>query len=300
MVSKSDQTLISSCEEIILIDLSQTSTADFRVSTIKNNDSTVRNDTLATEEPMEIQVTAFADGNWSRHQVAVTMRTPGNDFELAAGFLLSEGVVRNLDDISSISYFTDGSVIRYSNSVNVTLSTHVRFDPDKLSRHTYTSSSCGICGKGSLEQVKIAFDRKPVGSFQIRRELMLSLPMLLKHSQKIFNRTGGLHASAIFTEEGRLVEMREDVARHNALDKLIGSLLLSDKLPASDRILLVSGRAGFELVQKAVIAGIPLFASVGAPSNLAVETAADYGMTLVGFLRDESFNIYCGSDRIIA
>ncbi len=228
------------------------------------------------------------------------MRTPGNDFELASGFLLSEGVVRARNDIASISYCTDLGELQAYNIVNVYLAENAQFDLGRLSRNVYTSSSCGICGKGSIDLVRTNCSKLPVGSFEIPPSLLLSMPQMLSKSQSIFARTGGLHACALFDAKGNLLGIREDVGRHNALDKLVGSLLLSNRIPASNTVLLVSGRASFELVQKSVIAGIPFLGAVGAPSNLAVELAKEYDMTLVGFLRGDRFNIYCGEKRIKA
>ncbi len=259
-----------------------------------------RLDRLATEEPLEIRLLKVDDitRNWAKFSIAVTMRTPGNDFELTAGFLFSEGIVKKRRDLTRISYCTDPEEKQRYNVVNAYLSDEIAFSPDTLSRHVYTSSSCGICGKGSIEQVKASCSNRPIGTFQISSELLTSLPLKLGKSQNIFSLTGGLHASGLFDMEGKLLLLREDIGRHNALDKLVGSLLMKDELPASNRILMVSGRASFELVQKAALAGIPVLAAVGAPSNLAVSLASEYGMTLIGFLRGERFNIYCGEERI--
>jgi FdhD protein len=270
------------------------------VTQIRGHSVERKYDELATEEPMEIRVLTFTGGRWVKHQIAVTMRTPGNDFELASGFLLSEGVVRSRNDIASISYCTDPGESQAYNIVNVYLSEDIQFDFDRLSRNVYTSSSCGICGKGSIDLVRTNCSRLPVGSFEISRKMLVSMPQMLTKSQSIFARTGGLHACALFDLKGNLLGIKEDVGRHNALDKLVGSLLLSNRLPASNSVLLVSGRASFELVQKAAIAGIPFLAAVGAPSNLAVELAREYDMTLLGFLRGDRFNIYCGDKRLLA
>ena len=260
---------------------------------------TSKQDEVATEEPLEIRVLTQTSGSaWTKNSIAVTMRTPGNDFELASGFLFSEGVVKDHDDIVQISYCTDETETQRYNIVNVYLSQNVRFDPSKLSRHTYTSSSCGICGKGSIEQVRALCDTKPLGDFKVSPELLLSLPDKLKQAQNVFERTGGLHASALFRATGDLNMIREDVGRHNALDKVVGSLFMHRELPSSNAILLLSGRASFELVQKAALAGIPFVCAVGAPSSLAVDLARDYEMSLVGFLRGESLNVYSGSERI--
>lgn len=262
---------------------------------------TERFDNLAAEEPLEIRISNYNEATceWVRHSVAVTMRTPGNDFELAAGFLFSEGVVKKKRDIETISYCTDPGEKQQYNIVNVKLSSDISFDPNSLSRHVYTSSSCGICGKGSIELVRISCPNNPVGRFQIPFEELASLPAKLNESQNIFGLTGGLHASGLFDKGGNLLISREDIGRHNALDKVIGSLLMKDRLPAPDSILLLSGRASFELVQKAAMGGIPFIAAVGAPSGLAVSLAKEYRMTLVGFLKQDRCNVYSGKERVL-
>jgi FdhD protein len=271
---------------------------DTSVTEITTDRARERSDELATEEPMEIRVLQPVNGKMLKHSIAITMRTPGSDFELAVGFLFSENVLRRKSDVSRISYCDDPEEIQQYNIVNVQLSDSVEFDASKLSRNVYTSSSCGICGKASLELVKSSGAENPVGDFQVSSSAVLKLPEILRNSQSIFGRTGGLHASGLFNPNEHLLGVKEDVGRHNALDKLVGSLLLSGRLPAKNSILLVSGRASFELVQKAVIAGIPFLCALGAPSSLAVSLAKEYGMTLVGFLRGERFNVYSGLERI--
>jgi FdhD protein len=270
------------------------------ITEISRNSLTQRLDTLATEEPLEIRVLKYNNSSreWTKNTIAVTMRTPGNDFELAAGFLISEGVIRRKRDIETISYCTDLGEKQQYNIVNVYLAADIRFDHDSLSRHVYTSSSCGICGKGSIELVRIACPNSPIGAFQISFDELAHLPAKLNESQNIFGLTGGLHASGLFDKKGNLLLSREDVGRHNALDKVLGFLLMKDRLPATDSILLVSGRASFELVQKAALAGIPFMAAIGAPSSLAVSLANEYGMTLVGFLKESRCNVYSGKERI--
>lgn len=257
-----------------------------------------RVDELVTEEPLEVRVAYFEAGVERRQGVAVTMRTPGNDFELAVGFLYSEGVVPGPEAIDHVAYCTDVEGPQMYNVVTVHLRPGVPFDPDRLSRNVYTTSSCGVCGKTSLELVRTACPNRPVGDLKLRPEVLRRLPEALAKAQPLFTRTGGLHASALFDAEGRLLLVREDVGRHNAMDKLIGALLLAGKLPASNTVVLVSGRASFELVQKAVMAGIPVLAAVGAPSSLAVELAREFGLTLIGFLRADRFNVYAGVERI--
>ncbi|MDR7391905.1 MAG: formate dehydrogenase accessory sulfurtransferase FdhD [Armatimonadota bacterium] len=256
----------------------------------------VRSDFLATEEPMEVRLVAGPH----RRTVAVTMRTPGNDFELAAGFLFCEGVVRSRDEVSRIAYCLDEGLDaeqRY-NVVTVELRGNCLPDLQPLERHFYTTSACGVCGKASLEALRIrgcpVLDGGPV----LEPRLLRELPERLRRAQGLFAQTGGLHAAALFDAEGRLLAVREDVGRHNAMDKLVGWALLEGRLPLRDSVVMVSGRASFELVQKAVAAGAPVFCAVSAPSSLAVEVARAFGVTLVGFLRGDRFNVYTGAERV--
>jgi FdhD protein len=260
-----------------------------------------RSDLLAAEEPLEMRVSWEEGGRRVRHSVAVTMRTPGHDFELAAGFFFGEGIVPSREAIWSIAYCQD---TEEPNVVEIALAPGVPFDPRRFSRNVYTTSSCGVCGKTSIDLVRavcsapLAPPAAETAGARVRREVLLGLPEALRRAQPVFSRTGGLHASGLFDLDGRLLLQHEDVGRHNALDKVVGTLLLGGGLPASDRLLLVSGRASFELVQKALAAGIPVLAAVGAPSSLAVELARELGQTLVGFLRDGRFNVYAGEERI--
>jgi FdhD protein len=228
------------------------------------------------------------------------MRTPGADFELAAGFLFGEGVIESGQEIAAIRYCVDaaqGEAQQY-NVVNVFLSPGATFDPATLQRHFYTTSSCGVCGKASIEAVRGPACARITEQLQVSAQTLLSLPATLRAAQAVFERTGGLHAAALFTPEGELLRVREDVGRHNAMDKLVGAALLAGELPLSEAVLLVSGRLSFELVQKAARAGVPVLAGVSAPSSLAVELAEEVGMTLVGFLREGRFNVYTGGRRI--
>lgn len=254
-------------------------------------------DELATEEPLEIRVVS-GDRPHERQSIAVTMRTPGHDFALAAGFLYTEGVIADREAIASIAYCTDSDEPQQYNIVNLFLRPSVPFDIDRLSRHVYTTSSCGVCGKASIELVRASCLRRPSRTFRPRADLFYGLPETLRQAQAIFSRTGGLHASALFDTTGQLALLREDVGRHNAMDKVIGELLLESRLPASDSIMLASGRTSFELVQKVLMAGIPVLAGVGAPSSLAVELARTFDLTLIGFLRDGRFNVYSGADGL--
>jgi FdhD protein len=257
-------------------------------------------DLVAVEEPLEVRVVVEERGRRHRHRIAVTMRTPGHDFELAAGFLHGEGAVREATAIAGLSYCQDASAEEARNIVEMTLAPGVAFAPDRFSRKVYTSSSCGICGRGSLEVVRSSLDAAPLigPGPRVRGAVLPQLPRQLTAVQDAFAATGGLHAAGLFDADGVLELAREDVGRHNAVDKVVGALLLAGRLPAVDRLLLVSGRASFELVQKAVLAGVPILAAVGAPSSLAVALAAEHGMTLIGFLRQDRFNVYCGDQRL--
>ncbi|SFJ68551.1 formate dehydrogenase accessory sulfurtransferase FdhD [Planctomicrobium piriforme] len=250
-------------------------------------------DVLAVEEPLEIRLSYVRQGKRRARTIAITMRTPGNDRELAVGFLLTEGIIQSLHDVLVVHPCKRGNLVR------VHLREDVAVDLGRLKRNFYTSSSCGVCGKTSVDAVRSCVVRTlPVGSPVVPAEIIHQLPHRLRSAQAVFDQTGGLHASALFTPGGDLLCLREDVGRHNALDKLIGSQLLTRKSLFSESILLVSGRASFELVQKAVMAGIPILAAVGAPSSLAVQLAAEHGQTLLGFVRQDRFNIYTGEQRI--
>jgi FdhD protein len=252
----------------------------------------VRPDTLVAEEPLEIRV--------GGKPLTVTMRTPGHDFDLAAGFLVSEGVVRRADELAGIRYCAgasdDGNTY---NVVDVVLSPGVAAPDPSLERNFYTTSSCGLCGKASLDAVRTT------AAWSVRDDPLLvapamvaELPDRLRAAQPIFARTGGLHAAGLFSADGRLLCLREDVGRHNAVDKVLGWALREDRLPLRGKLLLVSGRASFELVQKALMAGLPLLAAVSAPSSLAADLAADAGLTLIGFLRGSSMNVYSAAHRL--
>ncbi|MFC7980985.1 formate dehydrogenase accessory sulfurtransferase FdhD [Streptomyces sp. NPDC057336] len=265
-----------------------------KVIRIRGGAVSTRPDTLVAEEPLEIRLNG--------KPLAITMRTPGDDFALAAGFLVSEGVLAGQDDLRNIVYCAgateDGS--NTYNVVDVRTAAHVPVPDITLERNVYTTSSCGLCGKASLDAVRTTarwpiVDTPPV---RVTPELLAGLPDRLRAAQRVFDRTGGLHAAALFDEGGELVDVREDVGRHNAVDKLVGRALRNGDLPLSRSVLLVSGRASFELAQKAVMAGIPVLAAVSAPSSLAVDLAAETGLTLVGFLRGDSMNVYAGEDRV--
>lgn len=273
-----------------------------QVVRVERGKSTNCRDYLATEEPLELRLIAGSNKQTQQKQtLAVTMRTPGNDFELAAGFLLSEGIIQKREDIKRISYCVDKELTeeqRY-NVVNVLLNADSLPDLERLERHFNISSSCGVCGKASLEALENRNLQKIESSLQVSSELICTLPEKLRKSQGLFEITGGLHAVALFDADGSLLALREDVGRHNAMDKLLGWALLENLLPLSNHIVLVSGRASFELAQKALVAGLPIFCAVSAPSSLAVDLAKRFEMTLIGFLRNERFNIYTSRKRIL-
>jgi FdhD protein len=256
-------------------------------------------DVVATEEPLEIRLSFVDAGARAARSISITMRTPGNDEELAAGFLFTEGIVKECGDIVAIQPVGPAAPNGLTNVVQVELADHVRVELERLERHFYTSSSCGVCGKASLAAVAVQsrFDVR-AAQFKVDSSVLGALPGKLIAEQSVFEQTGGLHASGLFDARGDIVAVREDVGRHNALDKLIGSRLMHNGLPLAEFGIIVSGRASFELMQKAMMAGCPLVAAVGAPSSLAVELAREFGMTLVGFLKRDRFNVYTRPDRI--
>jgi FdhD protein len=250
-------------------------------------------DEVAVEEPLEIRLDCEREGRRVRRVVSVTMRTPGHDRELAVGFLFSEGIVSGQGVISRVRGCGSGNVVR------VVLEAGAEVDWGRLERHFYTTSSCGVCGKTSIEAVRVAGLGGEVSDGpEIEAAVVNRLPEVVREAQAVFNRSGGLHASALFDREGRLVDLFEDVGRHNALDKLVGARVLAGEVPLADRILLLSGRASFELVQKSAMAGIPIVAAVGAPSSLAVGLAKEHRITLLGFVRGNRFNVYSNFGRI--
>jgi FdhD protein len=272
-------------------------TVETQIVAYDGNDTERRYDRLATEEPLEIRMRAGAH----TRTVAITMRTPGADFELAAGFLFNEGVLTSLDALSGITYCVDRDVAeeqRY-NIVNVDLHGSELPPLDALERHFTMTSACGVCGKANIDALR---DRglAPVrSSLRVDAALIAALPDRLVTAQCVFATTGGLHAAALFDARGELVVLREDVGRHNALDKLVGWALMNGKLPLDEHIVLLSGRASYELLQKAISAGIGVVCAVSAPSSLAVDLAREFGVTLAGFLRGQRFNVYAGAERIV-
>lgn len=255
-------------------------------------------DQLAAEEPLEVRLRWGARRDARVQRLAVTMRTPGDDAALALGFLWGEGVIRSPDDVLDVAHTPVQGGRRDPNIVVVTLADGVRVDVGRLERHVYTTSSCGVCGKASLEAVAtVGAPPLPAGP-SLLPVTIHALPGALRQRQAVFEQTGGLHAAALFAPDGSLVRVREDVGRHNAVDKLVGSFLEAGEAVPAEHGLLVSGRASFELAQKALMAGVPVLAAVGAPSSLAVDLAEAHGMTLLGFVRDGRFNAYTGAERL--
>jgi FdhD protein len=275
-----------------------------KVSTkLKKEVSPLPMNQLAIEEPLEIRLEYWANGEFLQKSISITMRSPGHDFELATGFLFTEGIIQRFDEIKQIRHC--GPAVEgqdYQNIVRVELQPHVVLNTTTMERNFYTTSSCGVCGKTSIEALRV---NNPFGleirnhlEPGLRREVLLVLPDRMQSAQRVFQLTGGCHASGLFDIDGNLLCLREDVGRHNALDKVVGWALRNRYIPLYDHVVLVSGRASFELMQKASIGGIPLLAAVGAPSSLAVQFAQEFDMTLIGFLNSHGFTIYHDPGRI--
>ncbi|KAA0991706.1 formate dehydrogenase accessory sulfurtransferase FdhD [Dyadobacter aurulentus] len=264
-----------------------------RITKVNAATTSETGDFLAVEEPLEIRIAYQESGRAHWKTISVTMRTPGNDRELAAGFLFTEGIIQSINDIKKIE-----SSVFEENLVLVTLSDSCSPNLHTSERNFYTTSSCGVCGKTSIDAITTVLPFNLPNTLHVNRELLFTLGARLSGQQNIFEETGGLHAASLFAHEGTLLHLCEDVGRHNALDKLIGAALLADQLPLAGKILLLSGRASFELIQKALMAGIELVAAIGAPSSLAVKLAEAHHLTLVGFLKNDRFNVYTGYHRI--
>ncbi|MBP6335296.1 MAG: formate dehydrogenase accessory sulfurtransferase FdhD [Bacteroidia bacterium] len=282
--------------------MAKPSVSNVRVKKYSGKSQEENDDLLAVEEPLEIRLTFGSKGDRTQKSISVTMRTPGNDFELALGFLFTEGIIRGREDVLQIRYCEkEEAKDNFENIVSVSLQENVEPSILKLERHFYTSSSCGVCGKASIEAVDTIADRSSSqknSAFRISSSEINALPKVVREQQIVFGHTGGLHASALFNTAGEIVFLREDIGRHNAVDKVIGAAFQKGILPADSSLLFLSGRSSFELIQKAVMAGIPCVAAVGAPSSLAVALAKEFNVTLIGFLRDDRFNVYSGEDRI--
>jgi FdhD protein len=264
-----------------------------RVTIVEDNGTRSRLDYLAAEEPLEIRLTE------PRQTIAVTMRTPGADFELVAGFLYGEGIIGTREHLVGMSYCVDPiDGEQQENIINVTPIAGIDRSLPSLERHFFTNSACGVCGKASIETIRGRSRVKPDNSRKVTAEILYALGDKLRGTQGLFRVTGGLHAAALFDMDGNLLRSREDVGRHNALDKLIGASLLAGEIPLHDRIVLVSGRSSFEILQKCIVAGVPIVCSVSAPSSLAVTLAREFGVTSIGFLRGRKFNVYSGAERV--
>ena len=256
-------------------------------------------DLLAVEEPLEIRIGYGPADDRHQQALAVTMRTPGHDEELALGFLFTEGIITHKDEVRSIQYCVDTGRQVTPNVLRVELHPEVTFDPAKLQRNFYTTSSCGVCGKASIEALQVQACAVSIQGNKVWNPATIhTLPARLREAQAVFKHTGGLHASALFSPSGELLVLQEDIGRHNALDKLIGSAMERELLPLEDHLVLLSGRIGFELVQKSVMASIPMLVAIGAPSSLAASVAEEFGITLIGFLKKDRFNVYTHPKRI--
>ena len=273
-----------------------------KITKVNESNFQLADDLLAVEEPLEIRIGYGNKTDRKQKNISVTMRTPGHDFELALGFLFTEGMIENVQQISQIKYCTElNSQKDNENIVRVELQENVIMDFSNIQRNFYTTSSCGVCGKASIDAIKTVCKLTTIQpEFTVKDEVILSLPQNLRALQNVFEHTGGLHACALFETNGNIVLLREDVGRHNALDKLIGAVVGSknEEILFNNKVLLLSGRASFELIQKAAMAQIKIVCAVGAPSSLAVQTANEFGITLIGFLRDNRFNIYSEAQRI--
>jgi FdhD protein len=289
------------------------SSFEIAVERVSGGFSSAARDCLAAEEPLEIQLDYGPLGQRAVKSVSVTMRTPGDDLELAAGFLFTEGVIKEASDIQDFVYepqsrprplredSEEKSVLPYlpaRNTLRVHLDPGVTVNLATLERNFYTTSSCGVCGKASLLALQSVCPPRAKNRILVRKETIYRLPALLRKTQEVFDQTGGLHAAGLFDAEGTLLSVREDVGRHNAVDKLMGAAFLADQIPLRDKLLLLSGRASFELLQKAVMGSISMVVSIGAPSSLAVQVARHFDVVLIGFLRDDHFNVYHGVDHL--
>lgn len=280
--------------------MSTESSTQLSVIKVTDNEEFVANDRLAAEEPLEIRLEYGKADQRQVQNISVTMRTPGNDAELALGFLFTEGIIRKPEDVNSVEHCFIACAENKENVIQVSLKEDIEPHLHNIERNFYATSSCGVCGKASINSIKtVSSYTNGVTENQVTADLLYQLPAVLQRHQKVFADTGGLHASALFTLDGELLLVREDVGRHNALDKLIGVALNKHMLPLDQYILLLSGRISFELVQKAAMAGITVITAVGAPSSLAVQLAEEFNITLVGFLRNQRFNIYTEPKRIL-
>lgn len=267
-----------------------TSTKSFRIRKFKDNAIQTKEDQLAVEEPLEIRILS----NGETKPISITMRTPGQDAALAVGFLFTEGIIKSRAQITDVQHIKHWNPEMQNNVIQVSFAENVDLDLGQLERHFYTSSSCGVCGKASIDAIRATgLTQVSNQDFNYDKKLIYELPKKLRSAQAVFESTGGLHAAALFDQGGELKLLCEDVGRHNALDKLIGTAFLNQNITLSEHLLLLSGRVSFELVQKAAMANIPMIAAIGAPSSLAIELAKEMGITVIGFIKKGSFNIYC-------
>ncbi len=279
--------------------MSRSGSRQANVQRVREQGRQDRVDELAVEEPLEIRIRHARDGGRPQ-SVSVTMRTPGNDFELAVGFLFTEGVLRGREDLRSVGSARSHVSGSSENVVDVILEDGVAFDVPQVRRNFYTTSSCGVCGKASLEAIRVSGVRPPPSDRpRVPASILPLLPDRLREGQTLFAATGGLHAAGRFSAGGELLSLREDVGRHNAVDKLVGERVLAGRVPLNEEILVVSGRASFEILQKAAVAGFPVVVAVGAPTSLAVDLAREFGLTLIGFARAGGYNVYAGRERLL-
>jgi FdhD protein len=275
------------------------STTRFQIQRFKSDSLSSGRDWVVTEEPLEIRLLHHVDGQLEEFSFTITMRTPGHDFELAAGLLYAEGIVNQNMDIETMAFCVDEDVEQLYNIVNVQLRPDIAIDKEKFSRNVYAASSCGVCGKASLESLTLDGCKALADGVQVSANLIGQLPDQLRQKQSLFEKTGGLHAAGLFSLDGKLHMLREDVGRHNAVDKVIGYHLINNEFTLQNKILVLSGRAGYELLQKAMRANIPIVVSVGAPSSLAVDLAREFNLTLIGFAGNHGFNVYHGGHRLM-
>lgn len=271
------------------------------ISRVEGDKSKQESDVVAVEEPLEIQLCSSTATGSAARSISITMRTPGEDADLALGFLFTEGIIQAAKQVAAVAHQGEADPdTGLQNTIRVELRPDVDIDLARLERHFYTTSSCGVCGKASLDALRVeGQDSLAHCKDTFTRDVIVAIADRVRNRQRVFTETGGLHAAAIFDPQGEIIVVKEDVGRHNATDKAIGALLQAGRLPANSCGLFVSGRASFELMQKSLVAGIPLLVAVGAPSSLAVQTAKEFDMTLVGFLRGDKFNIYAGPGRIV-
>ena len=272
-----------------------------QIQKVQHKSKTLKTDLIVVEEPLEIRLGFGEFSERTQKSISLTMRTPGNDFELSLGFLFTEGIIEHKNQVRQVRYCENvKNPESVENIVRVELQENIQPDLKSIARNFYTNSSCGVCGKASLESLEVLNCPNPLPPHpQVLRQTIHQLAHKIAEQQTVFKHTGGLHAAAIFTHEGKLETLREDIGRHNALDKIIGYYFYQNKLPLHGHILFLSGRVSFEMIQKAVMAGIPILVAVGAPSSLAVELAQKYNITLIGFARDHTFNIYVDNGRVI-